>query len=79
MKPVVLAVALTGLISVTALAGNIPTSDVASPGNIPTSDSTSPGNIPTNDVVSPPPQSGATTSSVTLAEVVLTLVLLTSR
>jgi len=61
MKPVVLAVALTGLISVTALAGNIPTSDAVSPGN-----------IPTNDVVAPPPPPPS--STVTLAQVVLTIV-----
>ena len=74
MKPVVLAVALTGLISVTALAGNIPTSDVVAPGNIPTSDVAAPGNIPTSDVVAPPPP-----SSVILAQVVLTIVNLTTR
>ena len=83
MKPVVLAVALTGLISVTALAGNIPTNDAVSPGNIPTNDVTAPGNIPTNDVVSPPPPPSqcatCTSSSVTLADVVLTIVLLTNR
>jgi hypothetical protein len=70
MKPVVLAIALTGLISVTALAGNIPTNDA-----------TSPGNIPTSDVVAPPPSSPSTStsSSVTLAQMVLTLVTLTTR
>ena len=31
MKPVVLAIALTGLLSVTAVAGNIPTNDVVAP------------------------------------------------
>lgn len=70
MKPVVLAFALTGVLSITALAGNIPTNDVAAPGN-----------IPTNDVVAPPPapSSQATTntgSSVTLANLVLTIVTL---
>ena len=67
MKPVVLAVALTGLLSVTALAGNIPTNDVAAPGNIPTSDVVAPP---------PPPASQATGSSVTLANFVLTIVTL---
>ena len=67
MKPVVLAIALTGLLSVTAMAGNIPTNDVAAPGN-----------IPTNDVVAPPPppSSPAASSSVTLANLVLTIVTL---
>lgn len=73
MKPVVLAIALTGLLSVTALAGNIPTSDVAAPGN-----------IPTNDVVAPPPPpssqaTASTSSSVTLANFVLTIVTLINR
>ena len=70
MKPVVLAVALTGLLSVTALAGNIPTNDTAAPGNIPTSDVAAPP---------PPPASqamGNTGSSVTLANFVLTIVTL---
>jgi hypothetical protein len=66
MKSVVLAVALTGLISVTALAGNIPTSDAQTPGN-----------IPTNDVVSP--AQGATSSSVVVANVVLTIIKLINR
>ena len=65
MKSVVLAVALTGLMSVTALAGNIPTNDVAAPGH-----------IPTNDVVSAPSSTG---SSVVLANVVLTIVKLINR
>lgn len=73
MKPVVLAVALTGLMSVTALAGNIPTSDAVAPGN-----------IPTNDVVAPPsppssPSATNTSSSVALANLVLTIVTLTNR
>ena len=67
MKPVVLAIALTGLLSVTAMAGNIPTNDVAAPGNIPTSDVVAPP---------PPPSSQATSSSVTLANLVLTIVTL---
>lgn len=59
MKSVVLAVALTGLMSVTALAGE----------------------IPTNDVVAPPPKpaSSSTGSSVTLANVVLTIITLINR
>jgi hypothetical protein len=70
MKPVVLAIALTGLLSVTALAGNVPTNDV-----------TAPGNIPTSDVVAPPPPPASqatadTGSSVTLAKLVLTIVTL---
>lgn len=69
MKPVVLAIALTGLLSVTAVAGNIPTNDVVAPGNIPTS-----------DVAAPPPppasQAASTGSSVTLANLVLTIVTL---
>ena len=73
MKSVVLAVALTGLMSVTALAGNIPTNDA-----------TAPGNIPTNDVVSPtptPPSQSAisTSSSAILTDFVLTIVTLISR
>lgn len=63
MKSVVLAVALTGLMSVTALAGEIPTNDVKKQGHIPTNDVVAPGNIPTNDGVS-------------LANVVLTIVTL---
>lgn len=73
MKPVVLAVALTGLLSVTALAGNIPTNDAAAPGNIPTSDVAA---------LQPPPASQATantSSSVTLANLVLTIVTLINR
>jgi hypothetical protein len=61
MKPVVLAVVLTGLMSVTALAGNIPTNDVAAPPPPPTQMATS------------------TSSSVTLANVVLTIITLISR
>lgn len=72
MKPVVLAVALTGLMSVTALAGNIPTNDVAAPGN-----------IPTNDVAAPPSPSSqsstSTSSGVALANFVLTIVTLINR
>lgn len=75
MKPVVLAVALTGLLSVTALAGNIPTSDVAAPGNIPTNDVTAPGNIPTSDAAAT--ATANTSLSVTLANLVLTIVTLT--
>ena len=71
MKSVVLAVALTGLISVTALAGEIPTNDVAAPGHIPTNDVVAPGNIPTSDVAAP-------SSTVALA-VVLTIIKLTNR
>jgi len=75
MKPVVLAVALTGLLSVTALAGNIPTNDATAPGNIPTSAVAAPGEIPTNDVVSQP----SSASSGALANLVLTIVQLINR
>lgn len=75
MKPVVLAVALTGLMSVTALAGEIPTNDVSAPGNIPTSDVAAPRNIPTNDVVTQP----SSASSGALANLVLTIVQLINR
>ena len=68
MKSVVLAVALTGVMSVTALAGHIPTSDAVAPGN-----------IPTNDVVAPPPSATSTSSTVTLANVVLTIITLINR
>jgi hypothetical protein len=62
MKSVVLAVALTGLISVTALAGEIPTNDVVSP-------------------PPPPPRQSATgtSSSMALANVVLTIITLINR
>jgi hypothetical protein len=58
MKSVVLAVALTGLISVTALGGEIPTNDVVAPAS---------------DCAT------STSSSVALAQVVLTIVTLTTR
>ena len=66
MKSVVLAVALTGLMSVTALAGEIPTNDVKKQGHTPTKDVVAPGSIPTSDVVS-------------LANVVLTIITLVNR
>ena len=78
MKPVVLAVVLTGLMSVTALAGEIPTNDATAPGNIPTNDVVmAPGNIPTSDVVAPSPS--GTSSSGALANLVLTIVTLINR
>jgi len=73
MKPVVLAVALTGLMSVTALAGNIPTNDAAAPGNIPTSDVVSAPTPPSSQ------SSTSTSSSVALANVILTIVNLINR
>ena len=72
MKSVVLAVVLTGLLSGTALAGNIPTNDAVAPGNIPTSDGVAPGQMATNDVV-------ASTSSVALTNVILTIITLINR
>ena len=75
MKRLVLAAALTALISVNALAGEIPTNDVVSPPPPPTSTQSATGNIPTNDVSA---SSTATQSSTsTELEVVLTNVLLT--
>ena len=73
MKRVALAVALTGLMCVTALASHIPTNDVATPGN-----------IPVNDVVVAPPAPTSqsttnTSSSVALANLVLTIVNLINR
>lgn len=69
MKPVVLAVVLTGLMSVTALAGNIPTNDVVAPGTTPTSDCTPPSSTSS-------PSTTSTSSSVALANLVLTIVTL---
>lgn len=48
-----MAITLACALSVTALAGNVPTSDVVSPppdGIIPSSDSTAPGEVPTSDL-----------------------------
>ena len=59
MKSVVLAVVLTGLLSATALAGEIPTNDVVAPPR--------------------PPSQWSTSSSVALANVVLTIITLISR
>ena len=73
MRPVVLAVALTGLICVTGLAADIPTNDVGAPGHIPTSDV---GPAPTPP---PSPSSTSTSSSVALATVILAIVTLTNR
>jgi hypothetical protein len=65
MKRFVLAIALTGLMSVTALAGEIPT-------NAPVA-----GNIPTNSPVAATPQ--PTTSSTLLTNLVLTIFTLIGR
>jgi hypothetical protein len=73
MKSVVLAVALTGLMSVTALAGNIPTNDATAPGNIPTSDAAAPAPTP------PSPAATNTSSSVILTDFVLAIVTLISH
>lgn len=45
MKRFVLAIALTGLMSMTVLAGNIPTNDVAAPQPPPTTTSTTLANV----------------------------------
>lgn len=82
MNRFVLAVALTGLISATTLAGNIPTNDSPSPSTQPATEST--GNIPTNDVVSSPPpptstQSATSTDLNVIANVLLTVLTLIGR
>ena len=73
MKRVVLALALTGLMCVTAQAGNIPTSDIAETGHIPTNDDV-PAPTPATS-----PSANNTSSSVALADVILMIVTLINR
>ena len=68
MKRFVLAVALTGLMSVTVLAGNVPINGAATTGDVPTNGAV--GNVPINGVTAPP---SATTSSTLLVTVILTV------
>ena len=67
MKRFVLAVALTGLMSVTVLAGNVPINGAAT-GDVPTNGAV--GNVPINGVTAPP---STTTSSTLLVTVILTV------
>lgn len=55
MKRVAMAVALACVLSVTALAGDVPSTDSPAPppGDIHTTDPTSPGDVPTTDNASP--------------------------
>ena len=64
MKRFVLAIALTGLMSVPVFAGNIPTNGAV-------------GEVPTNGATAPPPTT--TTSSALLTNVVLTIINLIVR
>lgn len=68
MKRFVLAVALTGLMSVTVLAGNVPINGAAT-GDVPTNGAVE-GNVPINGVTAPP---STTTSSTLLVTVILTV------
>ena len=80
MKRFLMAVALTGVVSLTALAGNVPTSDYVSPGNVPTGDFVAaPGNVPTNDVVAPPASASNTLVNTVVVNLVLTITNLIGR
>jgi hypothetical protein len=68
MKRFVLALALTGLMSVTALAGNVPINGVVG-GEIPTNGAVA-GNVPINGAPAP---ASTTTSSTLLVTVLLTV------
>ncbi len=50
MKRFVLAMALTCALSVTAMAGEIPSTGITAPGEVPTTGLTSPGDIPGVDL-----------------------------
>lgn len=70
MRRFVMAVALTGVICVAALAGNIPTGDFVSP-------PPPPGNVPTGDFVSQPTTS--TLVDTIVVDLVLTITTLIGR
>ena len=65
MKRFVLAIALTGLLSVTALAGEIPINGAPAPGDIPTNGAPAPA--------PPAPTTTSSTSSTLLVTVILTV------
>jgi hypothetical protein len=76
MKRFVLAIALTGLISMTVLAGEVPINGVAATPP-PASTTVLAGEVPTNGVGATPPPT--TTSSTLLTNVVLTIITLIGR
>lgn len=67
MKRFLMAVALSCALSATALAGNVPSTDVAPPTPTPeNAQTTLPGNIPTSDYAPPPEESHLLTVLLTI-------------